>query len=31
MGMTGAAFVVGLLQRQSDCNKIIKNNKGERG
>lgn len=25
----GAAFVVGLLQRQSDCNKIIKNNKGE--
>lgn len=23
-----AAFVVGLLQRQSDCNKIIKNNKG---
>lgn len=24
----GAAFVVGLLQRQSDCNKIIKNNRG---
>lgn len=27
----GAAFVVGLWQRQIDCNKIIKNNKGERG